>query len=544
MPVAARRRNIGKLRCYVTFLWHSAFAAAKKMPCAIIISPQGTVRFPCCVIAEACGAHKTVTYFRTRPLTSISICLMPHLRSLRSRLILPLLLASIIAASLVAVVSYALADRAASQQLEQRFSAIGRSLESSRFPLSRNVLVSLSELTSADWITLGPSGQIIDSTLGPLEQADPSELAQRLAALPADADSGSAGATRFAHAQRVYQVKRFRRSPVGGRAADVPVQDVIVLFDDAHWRGTRLQAAAAPLLTGLSTIVLLSTVTLLLTGRLIGRLSRLQREVETIALGKFSSDLQVGPDDEIGRLGKAVESMAAQLRQMWAALGQQHGQRLLHQIAGGLAHNLRNSLTGARMAVELHDRHCGGIIGESPDKEGLRIAIHQLEQTEDYVRRLLLVSSGKQELDRPTSVAQCLQDIRDSLDNTARHRGVVLLWNVDDRVGQRQVADGPTLTAAVTNLVWNAIQAGDKVSVDARLLESSAEIAIDVSDNGPGPPAEIATMLFEPFVTSKPEGLGLGLPLVKRSAEALGGTVQWKRHAAHTVFSLRIPVLP
>ncbi len=468
---------------------------------------------------------------------------MPHFRSLTSRLILPLLLASVLAASLVAAASYWLADRAAAQQLEQRFAAIRQSLEGSQFPLTRSVLTSLSELTSAQWMTLGPDGQIVDSTL-PLRADERGLLAKRLARLPVDKAAEIAEPVRLEHAQRVYQVKRFGRTPVGRRGAEIPIHDVVVLFDDAQWRTARLRAAAAPLATGLSTIVLLSSVTLLLAGRLIGRITRLQRQVEAIAQGDFSSDLPVSPDDEIGRLGRAVQSMAAQLRQMWAALGREHGQRLLHQIAGGLAHNLRNSITGARMAVELHARHCRGVTGERSGEQDLQMAVDQLEQTEDYVRRLLLVSAGKQELNRPASVGECLRDIRSSLDNTARHRGVAVSWQVDDRAAACQVEDGPTLTAAVTNLVWNAIQAGDEVRIDAALDDRSPRprLCIEVSDNGTGPPAEIAHSLFEPFVTSKPEGLGLGLPLVARSMESLGGTVQWDRHHERTRFRLHIPV--
>jgi len=469
--------------------------------------------------------------------------LMPPFRSLTSRLILPLLLAAVLAASLVAAASSWLADRAAAEQLEQRFAAIRRSLEGTQFPLTRSVLASLSELTSAHWITLGPDGQIVDSTLT-LAATARGQLAERLARLPAETAAEITEPVRLNHAQRVYQVKRFRRTPDGRRSAEIPIHDVVVLFDDAQWRIARLQAAAAPLATGLSTIVLLSSVTLLLAGRLIGRITRLQRQVDAIAQGDFSSDLPVSPDDELGRLGRAVQSMAAQLRQMWDALGREHGQRLLHQIAGGLAHNLRNSITGARMAVELHARHCRGASGGGAGDEDLQMAVDQLEQTEDYVRRLLLVSAGKQELNRPAAIGECLRDIRSSLDNTARHRGVVITWQVDERAAAGQVADGPTLTAAVTNLVWNALQAGDDVRIQAAVDEHAPgpQVCIEVSDNGPGPPTDIAKSLFEPFVTSKPEGLGLGLPLVARSMESLGGTVQWDRHLQRTRFRLHLPV--
>lgn len=465
---------------------------------------------------------------------------MPHFRSLRSRFTLPLLLVSVLAASLVATASYWLAQRTTDRQLEQRFAAIRRSLQSSQFPLTRGVLVSLSELTAADWVTLDPGGQIIDTTLGALDRAERVELARRISGLPVDEALADAEATKLRYGHRDYWVRRFRRLPVRGQGGGETVQEVIVLVDDAQWQAIRLRAAAAPLVTGLSTIILLSSVMLFLTSRLISRLTRLQREVEAIAGGQFTSDLQVGPEDEIGRLSMAIQSMAAQLRQMWQALGQQHGQRLLHQIAGGLAHNLRNSLTGARMAVELHERCCHSAGGAPPADEGLRIAIGQLEQTEDYVRRLLLVSSGKQERSRPCSVAECLRDIRTSLDTTACHWNVELSWSVEEPAGAQRVIDGPTLIAAITNLVWNAIQAGDRVEVRATFLQTRSLIQIDVSDNGPGPPGDIADSLFEPFVTSKPEGLGLGLPLVKRSAESLGGTVQWSRHQQRTIFRLQV----
>jgi signal transduction histidine kinase len=492
-------------------------------------------------------------------------------RGLKTRLILPLLVASLVAASLVAVASYWLAQRATAAQLEQRFAAIRRAIEQTNFPLSRGVLMTLSELTSADWITLGASGEVLEGTTSasdPVMTATERRRWQELLRdVPVSQPSGAGQDTPtiLRVDSNVYHVKRFRMASgvrrTGDKVAgdsglrDSVVQDVVVMFDDADWRDIRLQAAAAPLVTGLSTILLLSSVALYLASRLVIRLKRLQREVDTIAQGNFSSHLVAGPDDEIGRLGRAVETMATQLQQMWDALGREHGQRFLHQIAGGLAHNLRNSLTGARMAVELHARDHqqrsdadGGAAVATADDEGLRIAIEQLDQAEDYVRRLLLVSKGKQDVDRPATVSESLKGVIGSLDNTARHLGVALKWSVDHDAAGASVADGPTLTSAVTNLVWNAIQAGKQVSVDVTIESAGAadhhreSIRIDVADDGPGPSPEVADTLFEPLITTKPEGLGLGLPLVKRAAESLGGDVRWYRRDAQTVFSLTFPV--
>jgi signal transduction histidine kinase len=206
------------------------------------------------------------------------------------------------------------------------------------------------------------------------------------------------------------------------------------------------------------------------------------------------------------------------------------------------------------MAVELHAREhekqqsSDDKPPSTTDIEGLRIAIEQLDQAEDYVRRLLLVSKGKQDVDRPATVSESLKGIIGSLDNSARHLGVALQWSIDNDAAGARVADGPTLTSAVTNLVWNAIQAGKQVSVDVTIESVHASgtdqdmIRIDVLDDGPGPSPDVADTLFEPLVTTKPEGLGLGLPLVKRAAESLGGEVKWHRRDAHTLFSLTFPV--
>ena len=59
---------------------------------------------------------------------------------------------------------------------------------------------------------------------------------------------------------------------------------------------------------------------------------------------------------------------------------------------------------------------------------------------------------------------------------------------------------------------------------------------IEVIDTGPGPPPEIAIKLFEPFVTGKPEGIGLGLAVAKQAADAHGGRIEWERRDGRTVF--------
>jgi signal transduction histidine kinase len=74
--------------------------------------------------------------------------------------------------------------------------------------------------------------------------------------------------------------------------------------------------------------------------------------------------------------------------------------------------------------------------------------------------------------------------------------------------------------------------------------DPAASCIIEVTDSGPGPPPEIAGRLFEPFVTSKPEGVGLGLAVARQVAEAHGGTVGWRRDGGRTCFRIELPLEP
>ena len=432
---------------------------------------------------------------------------------------------SIAASIVVAIVSYWLALRTAERELTNRYRSIAATLESSSFPLNRSVLISIAKLTDTELMTAKFDGTEIESTILEVEQ-------DRLFAIVNQSrlDRDDVGMTRITFGQNRYRVGTFRRTVIASGSQSAAW--VFVLFNEAGFRAALIQAVVAPLATGLSTIVLLKTITLALASRLVGRLSRLEKQVERISQGDFEASVVSGPPDEIGRLASAVSSMATQLRQMWQTIHQREGERLLHQVAAGLAHNLRNSLTGARMAVELHMKRCK----QRPD-DGLQIAVHEIEQTESYVQRLLFVAAGKQEIDKPARIIDCYEDLRSSLNPLAVHKGIALSWDLEAGIVDAQIVDGPSLVAAVTNLIFNAMHVATQV--DVRLNRCQAgRLVITVEDNGPGPSIEVQENLFDPFITTKPEGLGLGLPLVLRASRRLGGDVQWLRKNSKTSFIL------
>ncbi len=445
-------------------------------------------------------------------------------RSLRVRLLAPLLAVSFIAAILVAGASYFLGARWAMQEVEQRFEAIRQTLETTAFPLSENVLTSLAGLTQTNLVTLDSNGLLLTTTHK--GNWGRNLRLQDLTSTTENPDSYATNTVELDH--RRFVVYSFQRSNVS-RPLD-GVAWVLVMFDQTSIDATRRRAALLPLATGISTLVLLTSLSLYMTSRITRRLSQLQLRVLRVSQGDFDSQVSDHSDDEIGQLGNEVDAMAGQLKRLWTAVNQQQSEKLLHQIASGMAHQLRNSLTGARLAIELHARQLQG-----DETEGLRIAIQQIEAAEDYVQRLIRVGTGQQERDRPANTLTCLQDIRSSLIAIANHRHVNIQWSLAPELDGYEVKDGPTLSAAITNLVINAIDLAEQVRVQA-VLKLPNILSVVIFDDGPGVPESIAQNLFEPFVTSKPEGLGLGLPLVRRAAEHLEGSVEWKRTGKETCF--------
>jgi signal transduction histidine kinase len=122
-----------------------------------------------------------------------------------------------------------------------------------------------------------------------------------------------------------------------------------------------------------------------------------------------------------------------------------------------------------------------------------------------------------------------------------RHHSVDLQLEHESGVASLAWADGDQVRQLLLNLVLNAIEAagaGGRVQI---ALESTAQAAIlRVVDSGPGPDRAVLDRLFEPFVTGKPDGIGLGLTVAKRIAEAHGGTIRCT-DAAPTCFEVVLP---
>jgi signal transduction histidine kinase len=242
--------------------------------------------------------------------------------------------------------------------------------------------------------------------------------------------------------------------------------------------------------------------------------------------------------NELDALIDSAGELSLQLQSLQETIRQTERVRTLAQLAGGLAHQLRNCVTGARMAIQLHNRRCG----MASQDETLEVALRQLTLTEQHIKGLLSLSRK----DETPAASGSLPDLLNDIDRLMRPHALHAHVSFDvvfDLTKSVVIPDVEQFRTASLNLALNAIEAAGKDG-DV-LIESKAScnaITITFSDSGAGPPDQLAETLFDPFVTSKPEGVGLGLALAKRVAVENHGQLTWQRCEQRTVFSLTIPL--
>ena len=102
--------------------------------------------------------------------------------------------------------------------------------------------------------------------------------------------------------------------------------------------------------------------------------------------------------------------------------------------------------------------------------------------------------------------------------------------------------DPSQLRQVFVNLLQNAQQAaGPIAAVTLDAQSAPAEVVVGISDNGPGVDPSVRTRLFEPLVTTRQKGIGLGLALVKRIVERHGGSVAYEPRGKGARFVVRLP---
>jgi signal transduction histidine kinase len=209
------------------------------------------------------------------------------------------------------------------------------------------------------------------------------------------------------------------------------------------------------------------------------------------------------------------------------------------QVAAGVAHELRNPLTAIKMLAQT------GLEGSPPSglpAEDLEVVEQEARRMEQCIQTFLDFARPPRSERRRTDLAQVVRRALTVAEGRAHRQKVALI--AEGLEGPLLVEIDPEqIQQVLLNLLLNALDAlprGGTVRVAVRRRSSAVEL--EVQDSGPGIAPRIQTRLFEPFVTSKENGLGLGLSICQRLVEAHGGTIRGENApSGGALFTVALP---
>jgi len=249
--------------------------------------------------------------------------------------------------------------------------------------------------------------------------------------------------------------------------------------------------------------------------------------------------------------------LLAELRPIHEQLRLEREERLLDQqettreLLRNLAHEIKNPLGGLRGSAQLLEREL-----DRPDlREYTQVIIKEADRLQTLLDRLLTPRRARQ-LSR-VNIHEVLERVR-SLVQAEFPEGVSILRNYDPSVPDL-VGDVEQLIQAVLNVVRNAAQAllseanrgqGGTIVLRTRAARQvtiarqrhKLALELQVIDDGPGVPEDIRDRVFNPLVSGREGGSGIGLALVQTFVQNHGGVVEVDSRPGRTIFTLLLPL--
>ena len=260
-------------------------------------------------------------------------------------------------------------------------------------------------------------------------------------------------------------------------------------------------------------------------------IEQLQRAAAQFGAGQLASGAQVRAvegDDELGRLGKVFNDMVAQVQAAQVRRTEVARLAALGELSGAVAHELMSPLS-----VLLADpaMHAPELSASRAEAEHARRVVRGLlgfarpgeEPVSDVDVRALAVASG----DRYTPLAE-QRDVAICVDLSpaGSPEGSLAGSPAGSGAGLHIRAAASAVRQVLDNLVHNAVLASEPGATVDIVVRATPAACVEVCDRGPGLPAAVKARLYEPFVTGRAEGTGLGLAVCQRIVRANGGVLE------------------
>jgi signal transduction histidine kinase len=282
-------------------------------------------------------------------------------------------------------------------------------------------------------------------------------------------------------------------------------------------------------------------ISVVLASRVLKPIGELDAAAARIARQQYDTRVPESSSDELGRLAHTFNTMCASLVSAREDLIRQERISTIGRLSSSIVHDLRNPLAaiygGAEMMVD----------GELNQEQQQRLArnIYRSSRTiKDLLQELVDVSRGRIQPPEVCRLSEVVAGAIEAQAEGAAEQAVEIRAEIDPEI--ELPAERARMERVFINLISNAIEAmprGGHIEIAAR--RQGSEVLVDVDDSGPGIPVELRSHLFQPFATTRKNGIGLGLALSRQTVLDHGGDL-WADTAPGpgARFRLRLPAEP
>lgn len=254
-----------------------------------------------------------------------------------------------------------------------------------------------------------------------------------------------------------------------------------------------------------------------------------------------------GLKDEFGKVAESFNEMSGSLKEQMIKMQRTEQMVILGELAAGLAHEIRNPLTGIKLSMEVISEDES--ISEE-NKDTMIKLVDECKRIDELIKNLLNFA-------KPPKPQFVMTDVNTILDKTIAFsvahfsafsitdNKLDVMKHLDSNIPEI-MADPMKLQQAFLNLLLNArhsMLSGGTLTIKSSFDEKAGIILIEISDTGEGIDEKAAARIFQPFFTTKPKGTGLGLAITKRLIEQHDGAISAKNiPGGGAAFLISLPI--
>ena len=303
-----------------------------------------------------------------------------------------------------------------------------------------------------------------------------------------------------------------------------------------HQKANYLMIAITLLVVAVLSVVIVQLVVIKPVNKFSAKISQISSQIKKLSIDepvKIESRAEKFGVVEIDNLVDSFNDLIDKLNTAYLKLKSIYDERMkkadrminVGQIAAGLAHEIKNPISGTLSALQIAINEFN--LSES-EKEILKEMRSQLMKVDRIIRELLQFARPKPLNLVPVEIVHLLARSFSLLEPKLKAKKIKVNVHVDESIEPLNL-DPDRIQQVIVNILLNAIDAvkkGGEIKIE--LMQDENHVKLSIQDNGPGIPRDELEKIFEPFYTTKPGGTGLGLAICKQIIESHNGKIEVK----------------